>query len=127
MTLLDHTILHVANPSISLQFYRDILGFRYEGKAGPFEVVRVNADLTLDLMQSSNNAQTHLAFSVDRPTFDAVLNKLRERDIPFGGGVLERDGRIAANAFGARGMAQAFYFYDPDQHNLELRLYATVS
>lgn len=123
MISLDHLIVHVTNPAASVQFYRDILGFHHEGRAGPFEIVRVNPGLTLDLMQSVPNTQAHLAFSVDRPTFDAVLERLRERAIPFGGEVFERDGRVAANAFGARGMADAVYFYDPDRHNLELRVY----
>jgi len=86
-------------------------------------VIRVNAGLTLDLMQSLPKAQVHLAFSVDRQTFDAVLDRLRERAIPYGGEPFELDGRVAANAYGARGMADAVFFYDPDRHNLELRVY----
>ncbi|MBI3531075.1 MAG: VOC family protein [Burkholderiales bacterium] len=51
MISLDHTILRVRDCTESVSFYRDILGLRHEGRASPFEVMRVHAGLTLDLMQ----------------------------------------------------------------------------
>lgn len=118
---LDHLILPVRDAAASARFYRDVLGFAHEGRRGPFEVVRVNADLTLDLMQRTPPEGTHLAFHLDREAFDAVRERLVERGIAYGAGPFDRDGRVAANDYGARGNALALYFYDPDRHNLEIR------
>jgi len=123
MISLDHTILRVRDCTESVSFYRDILGLRHEGRAGPFEVMRVHAGLTLDLMQRAPNDQVHLAFCVDRQMFDEIRSRLVQHQIPFGGEAFERDGRVSANPFGAAGMADALYFYDPSQHNLEIRTY----
>ncbi|MDB6061421.1 MAG: hypothetical protein JWM78_1524 [Verrucomicrobiaceae bacterium] len=123
MVMLDHTILRVSNIAASIRFYRDVLGFEYIGRAGPFEMIRINTELTLDLMEVSPKDPMHFAFSFDRATFDALHARLLQYGIAFGSDVFERDGRIAQNSFGAKGNAQAFYFYDPDRHNLEARLY----
>ena len=118
---LDHLILPVSDATQSARFYRDVLGFTHEGRRGPFDVVRVNAQLTLDLMQRTPPDSMHLAFHLDRAAFDAVHERLVARGIAYGAGPFERDGRIAANDYGARGNALALYFYDPDGHNLEIR------
>jgi len=39
MISLDHTILRIRNPAKSISFYRQVLGFKHEGKVGPFEVL----------------------------------------------------------------------------------------
>jgi hypothetical protein len=62
----------------------------------------------MDLLHAAPEDEVHLAFSVDRETFDAVLARIREHNI----------------AFGTHRGAGALYFYDPDGHNLELRVYA---
>jgi hypothetical protein len=123
MITLDHLIVHVENQALSGQFYRDILAFHPESRVDPLEIIRVNPGLTPNLMQSHPKAQAHFAFNVDRRTFDVVLKRLHDHDIPFGGDVFERDGKIPANAFGGRGLAESFYFYYPDRHNLELRVH----
>jgi len=120
MISLDHTILQICNPAKSISFYRQVLGFKHEGKAGPFKVLRVNTGLTIDLLQQVPGDQVHLAFCVDRATFDWVHKRLIQKNIPFDGNVFERDGLVAANVFGARSLADALYFYDPDQHNIEI-------
>lgn len=124
MITLDHTILRVRNLRKSVDFYTDVVGLSHAGSAGPFEIVQVGPSLTLDLMQETPNDPVHLAFSLDPGSFEALRVRLVERGIPFGGDVFSRDGRISENTFGARGIARAFYFYDPDRHNLEVRLYA---
>ena len=77
---LDHLILHVNDLDASVDFYTRILGFAHEGTQGPFAVLRVSPDFTLQLA-------------------------------PWG-----------AEA-GARGLAKAIYFSDPNQHLLEIRCY----
>ena len=117
----DHLVLRVADQGVSVSFYRGVLGFKHEGRVGPFEIVRVNDGLTLDLLQVASKTQVHLAFRVDRIAFEAVRERLESMSMPRGSDVFVRDGRIGSNPFGASGMADLFYVYDPDGHNLELR------
>lgn len=117
---IDHLILRVRNTSASVQFYRQLLGLRHEGRAGPFEVLRVNEGSTLDLLAEAPKDSLHLAFRLDRAAFEAVHARLRRMGIAFGGDPWLRDGR-AAQQQGAHGWAEALYFYDPDHHNIEVR------
>jgi hypothetical protein len=50
----------------------------------------------MDLLHAAPEDEVHLAFSVDRETFDAVLARIREHNI----------------AFGTHRGAGALYFYD---------------
>jgi hypothetical protein len=85
--------------------------------------VRVNEGLTLDLLGEAPRDPVHLAFCLDRAGFDAVRRRLIERSIAFGSTPFDRDGGPLRQSEGARGMADAWYFYDPDGHNLEVRSY----
>ncbi len=123
MVTLDHIILRVRDPAASARFYQDVLGFLLDGNAGPFELVRVNESLTLDLMREPPQDLMHLAFCLDRASFDAVHTRLCERSIAFGSTPFGRSGGPLSKSLGARGMADAWYFYDPDGHNLEVRSY----
>jgi glyoxylase I family protein len=121
MAEIDHMILRVSDTAQSIQFYEEVLGFRHEGRAGPFEVVRVSEGFTLDLLAQPPDMHLHLAFRVDQSHFERVMVQLRERRIPFGGSHMDRSGSQPQPQFGARGMALACYFEDPDGHNLEIR------
>lgn len=123
MTNLDHTILRVRSAEKSVDFYKKIMCFDHIGRAGPFEIMRVSPSLTIDLLQEEPKDPVHLAFALDPAAFHDLHVRLVSQNIPFGGDVFVRDGRISENAFGALGIARAFYFYDPDNHNLEARLY----
>lgn len=121
MVEIDHMILRVSDPAKSICFYEDVLGFKHEGRAGPFDVVRVSEGFTLDLLAEPPNSQQHLAFRVDPAHFERVMAQLRERRIPFGGNHMDRSGSQPQPQYGARGLALACYFEDPDGHNLEIR------
>jgi glyoxylase I family protein len=121
MAELDHMILRVSDPAKSIRFYEDVLGFRHEGRAGPFEVLRVSDGLTLDLLAEPPTMRLHLAFRVDPKHFERVVAQLRERRIPFGGNHMDRSSSQPQPQYGARGLALACYFEDPDGHNLEIR------
>lgn len=120
MLQLDHLILRVGDAQASARFYEKLVGLRREGHAGPFEVLRVNDDCTIDLLPEPPKDPVHLAFCMDRRAFDGVRERLRAAGVAFGGDPFVRDGRSAPQA-GARGRAEALYFFDPDGHNLEVR------
>ncbi len=124
MTTLDHMILRVRDAGESLTFYERVVGFKYVGHSEPFEIVRVSASLTIDLLQEVPKDPVHLAFSVDHASFDELRHRLIQANVPFGDDVFVRNGKTAPNPFGARGLAESFYFYDLEQHHREARVYA---
>lgn len=121
MAEIDHMILRVSDPVQSIRFYQDVLGFQHEGRVGPFEVLRVSAGFTLDLLAQPPDMPLHLAFRLDPAHFERVMVQLRARRIPFGGNHMDRSGSPPQPQYGARGLALACYFEDPDGHNLEIR------
>jgi len=60
---------------------------------------------------------------LDRISFDAVHRNLGGRSIAFGSTPFDRKSGPLAKSQGARGMADAWYFYAPDGHNIEVRCY----
>lgn len=124
MATLDHVIVRVRNLADSVTFYKSILGFAHDGYIAPFEVIRVNDGLTLDLMEQAPQDPMHLAFALPAASFDEVTQRLVASNIPYGSSPYSRESRGPGMALGARGMAKAIYFSDPDGHNLEIRLYA---
>ncbi|MGE5182770.1 MAG: VOC family protein [Acidobacteriota bacterium] len=121
---LDHLILNVNDHVRSVRFYGELLGFSDEGMDGPFAVVRVGADTTLQLAQRPTDGGEHLAFAMTRGEFDAIFARLRERAIPYGD-TFATVGTQAGpgDETGARGVGKAVYFFDPDRHLIEIRHY----
>jgi catechol 2,3-dioxygenase-like lactoylglutathione lyase family enzyme len=121
---IDHLILKVNELKRSVAFYREILGFGCEGQDGPFTVIRVSQTFTLQLAPFGTVGREHYAFAMTRLDFDATLARLKERKIPYGPsfdsvGRAEEIGRES----GAQGLAPTVYFFDPDNHLLEIRTY----
>jgi catechol 2,3-dioxygenase-like lactoylglutathione lyase family enzyme len=123
-TMLDHLILKVRDADESATFYARILGFRTEGKDGPFTVVRVNQDLTLQLAPWGTKGGEHLAFAMTRAEFDTVFARIREANLRYGG-AFDQVGKQTApgDETGAHGMGKALYFFDPNEHLIEIRHY----
>ena len=122
MPALDHTIVAVADAEASVRFYSEILGFASEGQDGPFSVVRVNPDTLLLFAPWGTGGGDHYAFSMSKEEFDAAFARIKAADVPYGDsfhdvGNLQGPG----NEFGAHGMGAALYFFDPDQHLIEIR------
>jgi catechol 2,3-dioxygenase-like lactoylglutathione lyase family enzyme len=44
-------ILRVRNQAESVRFYQEILAFKHEGRADPFDILRVHEGFTLDLSE----------------------------------------------------------------------------
>lgn len=121
---LDHLILRVSDARRSVRFYERILGARDEGTDGPFSVVRINEDLTLQLAPWGTTGGEHLAFALTRAEFDEVFARLREDGLRYGG-AFDTVGTQTGpgDETGARGLGKALYFFDPDEHLIEIRHY----
>jgi catechol 2,3-dioxygenase-like lactoylglutathione lyase family enzyme len=119
---LDHTIVPVADADASVRFYTEILGFAAEGQDGPFSVVRVNRDTLLLFAPWGTDGGQHYAFAMMSGEFDAAFARVKDAGVPYGDSFHEVGNmRGPGNEFGAHGMGEAVYFFDPDQHLIEIR------
>ena len=121
---LDHMILLVNDRARSIEFYTQILGFAYEGDREPFSVIRVNAQLTLQLAAWGTTGGTHLAFATSRSEFEEVFDRVRQAGIPYGDSFQSVGNmRGPGDEAGARGPGKAVYIFDPSKHLIEVRHY----
>jgi catechol 2,3-dioxygenase-like lactoylglutathione lyase family enzyme len=121
---LDHLILPVNDRDESVEFFTKVLGFACEGEDGPFTVLRVTPELTLQLAPWGTEGGQHLAFAMPRAEFDAAFARVRAAGIPYGDSFHDvGNGRGPGRESGARGPAPSLYFFDPSGHLLEIRHY----
>ena len=124
MAQLDHTIVLVNDVEETTAFWTRYLGVVDEGSEEPFRVLRVTPELTIQLAPWGTEGNAHFAFALPPAEFDATLARLRADGVPFGDSFHAADnGRGPGREGGARGMAKAIYFLDPNRHLLEIRAY----
>jgi len=124
MTKIDHLILNVNEVAASVEFYVNVLGFKLDGQDGPFTVIRVNEDFTLQLAPWSTAGNEHLAFALSREDFDKVFAIVKEKEIPYGDSFHSVGSNTGPGMeSGARGPAPTLYMNDPNKHLIEIRTY----
>src|SRR5207237_4077662 len=84
MATIDHLILNVNDIDASVDFYVNVLGFKNEGQDGPFTVIRVSEDFTLQMAPWSTKGNEHYAFALPRVDFDRVFALIKEKGIRYG-------------------------------------------
>jgi catechol 2,3-dioxygenase-like lactoylglutathione lyase family enzyme len=120
---LDHTILEVRNLAESVTFYRDVVGLEHRGRSGPFEVMLITSDLALDLYEEEATSR-HLAFRLDRPTFERTFARIRGAGITFGDGPSSATNmKGPGRSSGVHGSTDSVYFHDPSGNILEILTY----
>jgi catechol 2,3-dioxygenase-like lactoylglutathione lyase family enzyme len=108
----------------SLAFYTRLLGFAHEGERGPFSIVRVSEDFTLQLAPWRTEGGEHLAFAMSRAEFEAAFRRVRDAGVAYGDSFQTiGSGKGPGDEEGARGMGKALYVFDPSRHLIELRHY----
>ena len=124
MAAIDHLILNVNEVSSSVDFYVNVLGFELEGEDGPFTVIRVSKDFTLQLAPWGTGGNEHLAFALSREAFDEAFARVKEKGIPFGDSYHSVGNNSGPGVeSGARGPAPTLYMNDPNNHLIEIRTY----
>jgi catechol 2,3-dioxygenase-like lactoylglutathione lyase family enzyme len=113
---LNHTIVAARDRYASAAFLADLLGLAGPTTYGPFAVVQLDNDVSLDFMEEAEVHPRHYAFLVSEDEFDEVFGRIRARGLdhwadPF----QQRPGEINTND-GGRGV----YWQDPDGHVLEI-------
>jgi catechol 2,3-dioxygenase-like lactoylglutathione lyase family enzyme len=120
VTGLDHIVLKVADPEVSVEWYGRVLGLQPErleewrrGQA-PFVSLRIDDGTIIDLLAGPPDGRNvdHVALVVDDLDLDA----------------LAASGQVDVvvppmRVWGARGWGHGLYIADPDGHTVELRTY----
>ena len=137
---IDHVVLWVDGPKISLGFFVDVVGLRpvrkqeFEEGTAPFPSVRLNDMTILDLMD--RNAVTlvqnftggdaggrpinHICLSMNAADYSALTARLVAQAVDLMPG--------GEHSFGAQGLAErSAYFCDPDGNVIEIRHYDKAS
>jgi catechol 2,3-dioxygenase-like lactoylglutathione lyase family enzyme len=84
----------------------------------------ITPDPALDLTAAGAPASRHLAFGMDRVTFDATFERIRKSGISFGDGPSRPDSmRGPGRSIGVHGLTDSVYFHDPSGHLLEILTY----
>jgi catechol 2,3-dioxygenase-like lactoylglutathione lyase family enzyme len=113
---LNHTIVAARDKRASAKFLAEILGLPEPAPYGPFMMVQVDNDVTLDFMDAEGPITgQHYAFLVGEDEFDQILGRVRERGLTF----WADPGHTQPNEINTRDGGRAFYFDDPVGHNLE--------
>ena len=121
VTGLDHVVLKVADPEVSVEWYGRVLGLQPErleewrrGEA-PFVSLRIDAGTIIDLLADPPDGRNvdHMALVVDGMDLEA----------------LAASGQVDVvvppmRVWGARGWGHGLYIADPDGHTVELRTYS---
>ena len=124
MAAIDHLILNVNDVPASVDFYVKVLGFELEGEDGPFTVIRVNEEFTLQLAPWGTGGNEHLAFALSREAFDNAFARVKEKGIPYGDSYHSVGNNLGPGVeSGARGPAPTLYMNDPNNHLIEIRTY----
>ncbi len=116
---LNHTIVNVRDKHEAATFLAGILGVPAPTSYGPFLIVQVDNDVSLDFADVGLDGTVHpqhYAFLVAEDEFDQILARIRDRDLTYWADPFQRQpNEINAND-GGRGL----YWHDPNGHVLEI-------
>src|SRR5215510_3331915 len=81
---LNHTIVAAHDKETAAKFLSEILGLPAPSLLGPFAVVRVSEDTSLDFINADGEITSqHYAFLVDENEFDEIFERIRERRLTY--------------------------------------------
>lgn len=113
---LNHTIVHASRKERSAHFLAELLGLPPPRRWGPFSVLQVDPDLSLDFMDHQGTIQPqHYAFLVTEAEFDGIYDRIRAADVQHWADPGQREAGRINTRDGGRGV----YFADPDGHLME--------
>jgi catechol 2,3-dioxygenase-like lactoylglutathione lyase family enzyme len=114
---LNHTIVSARDRKASALFLSGILGLAPPLLLGPFAVVAVGDDLTLDFIDSGDDIRPqHYAFLVSETEFDQIFARIEERRLSY----WADPGRKKRDQINHWDDGRGVYFDDPDGHLLEI-------
>ena len=114
----NHTIVHSRAKNESARFLAEILGLPEPRPFGPFLVVDLDNEASLDFIDAGDfEFETqHYAFLIDEDDFDLVFGRICERGLGYWADPFRKQPGEINHHDGGRGV----YFNDPDGHLLEV-------
>ena len=113
---LNHTIVAARDKHESAAFLTGILGLAPHTTYGPFAVVELDNDVSLDFMDDPEVHQRHYAFLVSEDEFDAIFGRIRAGGLDYLADPFQQQPSEINTHDGGRGV----YWHDPDGHVLEI-------
>jgi catechol 2,3-dioxygenase-like lactoylglutathione lyase family enzyme len=116
---LNHTIVNVRDKQEAATFLADILGAQAPTGYGPFLVVQVDNDVSLDFADVGADGTVHpqhYAFLVGEDEFDEIFARIRNRGLTYWADPFQRQPNEINTNDGGRGL----YWHDPNGHVLEI-------
>jgi catechol 2,3-dioxygenase-like lactoylglutathione lyase family enzyme len=117
MARLNHTILEAKDRDLTAEFLVDILGLEPAATYGPFRVVALGNDVSLDVAHARGPVHPqHYAFLVSEEEFDLIWGRIKQRGLTFWADPYHRHRDRINTHHGGRGL----YWDDPNGHVLEI-------
>jgi len=114
---LNHTIMEANDRDLTADFLVDILGLAPAATFGPFRVVALGNDVSLDVAQARGKIHPqHYAFLVGEDEFDQIWDRIKQRGLTFWADPYSRQPGQVNTHWGGRGL----YWDDPNGHRLEI-------
>lgn len=114
---LNHTIVWSRDKDRSAAFLAEMLGLAAPTRFGPFRVVQVDNDVSLDFSDTDEPvAPQHYAFLVGDTEFDQIFGRIRERGLTY----WADPGRSRPGQVNTRDGGRGLYWEAPDGHLLEI-------
>jgi extradiol dioxygenase family protein len=113
---LNHTLVNVRDKQESATFVADVLGPASPTPYGPFLVVQVENDVSLDFIDVEELHPQHYAFLVGEGEFDEILDRIRERGLTFWADPFQR----RAGEWNTDDAGRGLYWEEPSGHLLEI-------
>jgi catechol 2,3-dioxygenase-like lactoylglutathione lyase family enzyme len=118
--VIDHLGLPATNAEEAAQWFSEILGLQApvaDGPDGDMYNVRLSSASSVLFVTEASVASQHMAFGVSEANFTAIVDRLRERGIPFGNDPEDPANGTTLDPLGGKGRV---YFSNPDGHFLEV-------
>ena len=114
---LNHTIVNVRDKHKSATFMAELLGVPEPTPFGPFLVVQVDNDVSLDFMDNHDRiSPQHYAFLVSETEFDEIFGRIKQRVLPY----WADPGRNRPGEFNTNDGGRGLYWEEPSGHFLEI-------
>ena len=113
---LNHTIVNVRDKQESAPFVAEMLGLPAPEPFGPFLVVQVDNDVSLDYIDVGTLHAQHYAFLVSEAVFDQIMARIIGRGLTYWGDPFRRRPGEINTDDGGRGL----YWEEPSGHLLEI-------
>jgi extradiol dioxygenase family protein len=113
---LNHTIVAAHDRHAAATFLAEILGRTPPTDFGPFAVVELDNDVSLDFVDDPEVKPRHYAFLVSEEEFDEIFGRITARGLPYWADPFEQHPGEINRHDGGRGV----YWKDPNEHMLEI-------